>query len=133
MLSRAGQTQKKFANKSMSKPKSKLEEKPLFKKGFNAGKEKAGDEIMHLRSALSLLEPKPCTHGRHESPVSAHTSNKIAVRIAEAAEMLSMHPNAIRRAIYARELPVVQHAKNKPYYISVSDLQKWFDGKKRTL
>lgn len=58
---------------------------------------------------------------------------KIAVRIEEAAEMLSMHANSIRRAIYARELPVVQHAGNKPYYISVSDLTDWFNRKKKTL
>jgi hypothetical protein len=58
---------------------------------------------------------------------------KIAVRIAEAARMLSMHSNSIRRAIYARELPVVQHSSNKPYYIAVEDLVKWFDGKKRRL
>jgi hypothetical protein len=44
-----------------------------------------------------------------------------------------MHPNAIRRAIYARELPTVQHAKNKPHYIAVKDLEAWFDKKKKTL
>jgi len=47
--------------------------------------------------------------------------------------MVSMHPNSIRRAIYAREIPVVQHGTNKPYYIAVADLIAWFNGKKRTL
>ena len=58
---------------------------------------------------------------------------KIAVKVEEAAGMLSMHPNAIRRAIYCRELPTVQHGKNKPHYIAVSDLVAWFDRKKRVL
>jgi hypothetical protein len=56
---------------------------------------------------------------------------KIAVRVEEAAALLSMHVNAIRKAIYGRELPVFQHAPNKPYYILVSDLVDWFNRKKR--
>jgi hypothetical protein len=67
-----------------------------------------------------------------KSPINPQTL-KIAVRIEEAAEMVSMHPNTIRQAIYAREIPVVQHASNKPYYIAVEDLVKWFNSKKRTL
>jgi Helix-turn-helix domain len=67
-----------------------------------------------------------------ESPINARTP-KIAVGIEEAAAMVSMHPNSIRHAIYAREIPVVQHASNKPYYIAVADLIAWFNGKKRTL
>lgn len=35
------------------------EEKPLYKKGFRAGLQKSEDEIVQLRSALSILEPKP--------------------------------------------------------------------------
>jgi hypothetical protein len=58
---------------------------------------------------------------------------KIAVRVEEAAGMLGMHPNAVRRAIYAREIPTVQFGKNKPHYISVDDLRKWFDSKKKVL
>jgi hypothetical protein len=58
---------------------------------------------------------------------------KIAVRIEEAAAMVSVHPNSIRRAIYAREIQVVQHGTNKPYYIAVADLIAWFNSKKRTL
>jgi hypothetical protein len=58
---------------------------------------------------------------------------KIAVRIEEAAALVSMHANSIRHAIYARELPTVQHAKNKPHYIAVKDLIDWFNRKKNTL
>jgi hypothetical protein len=67
-----------------------------------------------------------------EAP-STPRAPKIAVRINEAAAMVSMDPNSIRRAIYARELPVVQHGRNKPYYIAVKDLIDWFNRKKRTL
>jgi hypothetical protein len=59
--------------------------------------------------------------------------HKIAVRVEEAAGMLGMHPNAVRRAIYAREIPTVQFGKNKPHYISVADLIAWFNKKKKTL
>jgi hypothetical protein len=62
-----------------------------------------------------------------------NNGNKIAVRVEEAAELVSMHPNAIRKAIYAREIPAVQHGTNKPYYILVSDLIDWFNRKKKTL
>jgi hypothetical protein len=60
-------------------------------------------------------------------------AHKIAVRVEEAAELVSMHANAIRKAIYSRELATVQHGRNKPHYISVDDLRRWFDSKKRTL
>jgi hypothetical protein len=59
--------------------------------------------------------------------------HKIAVRVEEAAELVSMHANAIRKAIYSRELMTVQHGKNKPHYILVSDLVDWFNRKKRVL
>jgi hypothetical protein len=50
----------------------------------------------------------------------------------EAAELVSMNANAVRRAIYARS-PTVQHGKNKPHYIAVADLVAWFNKKKKTL
>jgi hypothetical protein len=59
--------------------------------------------------------------------------HKIAVRVEEAAELVSMHANAIRKAIYSRELMTVQFGKNKPHYIAVADLIAWFDRKKKTL
>jgi hypothetical protein len=58
---------------------------------------------------------------------------KIAVRVEEAAALLSMHRNAVRRAIYGRELATVQHGTNKPHYSLVSDLIDWFNRKKKTL
>jgi hypothetical protein len=61
------------------------------------------------------------------------TVPKIAVRVEEAAALLSMHANAVRRAIYSRELMTVQHGRNKPHYILVSDLVDWFNRKKRVL
>jgi hypothetical protein len=59
--------------------------------------------------------------------------HKIAVRVEEAAVLVSMHPNAVRRAIYSRGLATVQFGKNKPHYIAVADLIAWFNKKKKTL
>jgi hypothetical protein len=59
--------------------------------------------------------------------------SKISVRVMEAASMTSMPHTAIRRAIYARQLPVIQFARGKPYYILVTDLVNWLNTLKRTL
>jgi excisionase family DNA binding protein len=64
-------------------------------------------------------------------PDNPPSPQAIAVSIPVAANLLGTNPKQIRRAIYARELPVVR--LGKAYSIAVADLQKWFDAKKRTL
>jgi hypothetical protein len=43
----------------------------------------------------------------------------------EAAELVSLPPNAIRKGICACDIPTVQHGKNKPHYIA---WQIWSSG-----
>jgi excisionase family DNA binding protein len=64
---------------------------------------------------------------------TARLLDRIAVTVPEAAILCGMPRSRIRQAIYARELPVVQFAEGKAYYITVDDLRKWFERKKGTL
>jgi len=57
--------------------------------------------------------------------------DRIAVTVKEAAILIGTSDNQIRKALYARELPAAR--LGAAYSISVADLRKWFDGKKRTL
>ena len=57
--------------------------------------------------------------------------DRIAVTVKEAASLIETNPKQIRKALYARELPVVKLGNS--YSIGVADLRKWFDEKKRTL
>jgi excisionase family DNA binding protein len=61
----------------------------------------------------------------------APTIEAIAVTIEQAAKLIGTNDKQIRRAIYARELPAVRLGKS--YSISIADLTKWFERKKKFL
>lgn len=51
--------------------------------------------------------------------------------VRQAARLLGTNDKQIRKAIHARELPVVRFGNS--YSIGIEDLRRWFDSKKRTL
>lgn len=57
--------------------------------------------------------------------------DRIAVTVKEAATLIGTNTKQIRKALYARELPAARLGNS--YAISVEDLRKWFDGKKKLL
>jgi len=58
-------------------------------------------------------------------------TDRIAVTVKEAAKLLGTNDKQIRRAIHARELPVVRLGNS--YFIAVEDLIRWFNSKKGKL
>jgi excisionase family DNA binding protein len=68
---------------------------------------------------------------RWTMPAKSPLLDRIAVTVKEAAILIGTSDNQIRKALYARELPAAR--LGAAYSISVADLRKWFDGKKRTL
>ena len=57
--------------------------------------------------------------------------DRIAVTVEEAALLVGTNDKQIRKAIHARELPVLRRGNS--YLIAVEDLIRWFNSKKGTL
>lgn len=70
-----------------------------------------------------------------QCPAAGHPDvrliDRIAVTVKEAAELVGTNDKQIRKAIYARQLPVVRLGNS--YLIAVEDLIRWFKLKKGTL
>jgi excisionase family DNA binding protein len=66
-----------------------------------------------------------------ETPVALCAVSPIAVTIKQAAKLMGTNDKQIRRAIYAREIPVARLGKS--YSIAVADLIQWFDRRKAFL
>ena len=57
--------------------------------------------------------------------------DQIAVGVKQAAKLIGTNDKQIRRAIHARELPVVRLGNS--YVIDIDDLRAWIKRKKSTL
>lgn len=85
----------------------------------------AGESDLLTTQDKSALQPSVA--GRPD----VRLIDRIAVTVMEAAELVGTNDKQIRKAIYARELPVVRLGNS--YLIAVEDLIRWFNSKKGKL
>ena len=53
--------------------------------------------------------------------------------VKEAAKYLGRGEAAVRRLVYAREIPAIQRGKTAPMYIDILDVDNWIELNKKTL
>ncbi len=72
--------------------------------------------------------------GLIQADLAELVGGKLLITVKEAAQALGLHPNSIRKAIYAGSLTVNRRSPNGPIRIRIRELARWIlDGERLSL